>query len=38
MNYNSKEKETSSVPGVVFGVLVYAAIIVITAHAVVGGI
>ena len=38
MIYNTKEKETSSVPGVVFGVLVYAAFIVISAHAVVGGI
>ena len=35
---SSKEKETSSVPGVVFGVVVYAAFIVIAAHAVVGGI
>lgn len=38
MIYNTKEKETSSVFGVVFGLAVYAAFIVISAHAVVGGI
>lgn len=38
MIYNTKEKEASSVPGVVFGLAVYAAFIVIAAHAVVGGI
>lgn len=38
MMYNTKEKERSHIPGVVFGVVVYAAFIVITAHAVVGGI
>ena len=38
MIYNTEEKERSHIPGVVFGVVVYAAFIVITAHAVVGGI
>ena len=38
MNYNTKEKEASSVPGVLFGLAVYAAFIIAAAHAVVGGI
>jgi len=38
MIYSTKEKETSSVPGVLFGLAVYAAFIIATAHAVVGGI
>jgi hypothetical protein len=38
MNYNTEEKEPSSVPGVIFGLAVYAAFIIATAHAVVGGI
>jgi hypothetical protein len=38
MIHNTKEKEFSHIPNVAFGVLVYAAFIVLTAHAVVGGI
>lgn len=38
MIYTTKEKEVSSVPGVVFGFAVYVAFIIATAHAVVGGI
>jgi len=38
MIQNTKEKETSHLPSVAFGVLVYAAFIVLSAHAVLGGI